>query len=75
MNQSATEHHIDNILLRHENEGVVTLTLNRPSQYNSLSEEMLAGIVQAMSMGNATLNEEATPDAVPITFSIALAKQ
>ncbi len=29
------------ILLREEREGVVTLTLNRPLQFNSLSEEML----------------------------------
>lgn len=29
------------ILLRHDDGGVATLTLNRPSQFNSLSEEML----------------------------------
>lgn len=40
-----------------------------------ISEENLISIVQLMSQGNATLDEEATPDAVPITFTIELAKQ
>lgn len=40
-----------------------------------ISEQMLAGIVTLMSQGAATLDEEATPPAVPITFSIELAKQ
>ena len=32
------------ILLRHDEGGVATLTLNRPGQYNALSEEMLAAL-------------------------------
>jgi enoyl-CoA hydratase/carnithine racemase len=36
------------ILLREERDGVVTLTLNRPSQFNSLSEEMLAELQAAL---------------------------
>ena len=36
------------ILLRDEFEGVVTLTLNRPSQFNSLSEEMLTELQAAL---------------------------
>ena len=34
----------DSILLREDRDGVVTLTLNRPAQFNALSEEMLAAI-------------------------------
>jgi len=40
-----------------------------------ISKEMLAGVVALMSQGNATLDMEATPPAVPITFTIELAKQ
>ena len=40
-----------------------------------VAKEMLAGIVQAMTQGNATLDMEATPDAVPMTFTIELQKQ
>ncbi len=40
-----------------------------------ISEQMLVGIVALMSQGNATLDQEATPDAVPITFTIELTKQ
>ena len=34
----------DAILLREDRDGVATLTLNRPKQYNALSEEMLAAL-------------------------------
>lgn len=40
-----------------------------------ISEEMLAGIVGGMSGGQLHLDEEATPPAVPITFTIELTKQ
>ena len=40
-----------------------------------VSKEMLAGIVTAMTQGNATLDMEATPDAVPLTFTIELQMQ
>ena len=40
-----------------------------------ISKEMLAGVVAAMSGGQLTLDMEATPPAVPITFTIELAKQ
>ncbi len=36
------------ILLRHDDAGVVTLTLNRPMQFNSLSEEMLTELQSAL---------------------------
>ncbi|MBI4987170.1 MAG: enoyl-CoA hydratase [Rhodocyclales bacterium] len=36
------------ILLRADAEGVATLTLNRPAQFNSLSEEMLAALQAAL---------------------------
>lgn len=40
-----------------------------------ISEENLITIVQLMSQGNATLDEGATPDAIPISLTIELAKQ
>lgn len=40
-----------------------------------VAKEMLAGIVAAMTQGQATLDMEATPDAVPMTFTIELEKQ
>lgn len=41
MNMTATDSVAEPVLLREETEGVVTLMLNRPSQFNGLSEEML----------------------------------
>lgn len=38
----------ESILLRDEQAGVVTLTLNRPSQFNALSEEMLSALQEAL---------------------------
>jgi enoyl-CoA hydratase/carnithine racemase len=38
----------ENILLREDRQGVVTLTLNRPAQFNALSEEMLAALQAAL---------------------------
>lgn len=35
-------------LLRHNNAGIATLTLNRPQQYNALSEEMLMALQQTL---------------------------
>jgi hypothetical protein len=40
-----------------------------------ISEQMLIGVVALMSQGNATLDQDATPPAVPITFTIELTKQ
>lgn len=40
-----------------------------------VAEDMLAGIVTAMTMGQATLDTDATPDAVPMTFTIEFEKQ
>jgi enoyl-CoA hydratase/carnithine racemase len=38
----------ESILLREEQDGVVTLTLNRPDQFNTLSEEMLGALQAAL---------------------------
>jgi len=38
----------ESILLREDRNGVVTLTLNRPAQFNVLSEEMLAALQEAL---------------------------
>ncbi|WP_201833416.1 enoyl-CoA hydratase [Microvirga zambiensis] len=38
----------ESILLREDRDGVVTLTLNRPAQFNVLSEEMLAALQEAL---------------------------
>jgi enoyl-CoA hydratase/carnithine racemase len=45
------------LLLRHVEEGIVTLTLNRPAQFNSLSEELLATLQDALDgiAGDASL--------------------
>jgi hypothetical protein len=40
-----------------------------------ISEQMLIGVVALMSGGTLELDQEATPPAVPITFTIELAKQ
>ena len=32
------------VLLRHDEDGITTLTLNRPAQYNALSEDLLASL-------------------------------
>jgi len=37
-----------NVLLRSDTQGVATLTLNRPQQYNALSEELLAATITAL---------------------------
>ncbi|MEE1656980.1 enoyl-CoA hydratase [Microvirga sp. CF3062] len=44
--QQALSH--ESILLREEQGGVVTLTLNRPAQFNALSEEMLEALQAAL---------------------------
>lgn len=38
----------ESILLREEQGGVVTLTLNRPAQFNALSDEMLSALQEAL---------------------------
>lgn len=48
MNTAITENE-EEILLREDADGVVTLTLNRPAQYNGLSEEMLAKLSQQLT--------------------------
>lgn len=40
-----------------------------------ISKDMLAGIIAGMSDGQLSLDEEATPDAVPVTFTIELTMQ
>jgi enoyl-CoA hydratase/carnithine racemase len=48
MNANAEAVSEKSILLRQDNEGVTTLTLNRPAQYNALSSEMLAELQAAL---------------------------
>ncbi len=54
-------------LLRSDCDGVTTLTLNRPQQYNALSEEMLAALQSALD----TLRED---DAVRVVILAASGK-
>jgi enoyl-CoA hydratase/carnithine racemase len=44
MNATADEISAQPILLRSDKDGIATLTLNRPDQYNPLSSEMLTGL-------------------------------
>lgn len=55
------------VLVREENEGIVTLTLNRPGQYNVLSEEMLQAF-------QGELDELATNEAVRCVVIGAMGK-
>jgi enoyl-CoA hydratase/carnithine racemase len=45
------------VLLRHEKDGILTLTLNRPRQYNALSEELLGQLQTQLDAvaGDATM--------------------
>ncbi|MFH1870390.1 MAG: enoyl-CoA hydratase [Pseudomonadota bacterium] len=45
---NAPEQSTSPILMREDKDGVATLTLNRPTQFNSLSEEMLAELQAAL---------------------------
>ncbi|MFC1339554.1 MAG: enoyl-CoA hydratase, partial [gamma proteobacterium symbiont of Phacoides pectinatus] len=38
---SDTHHNTEPLLLREDDAGVTTLTLNRPRQYNALSDELI----------------------------------
>lgn len=48
MNAPATVTAAENILLRSDTDGIATLTLNRPAQYNALSEELLKALITAL---------------------------
>ena len=48
------------VLLRSEDKGVVTLTLNRPNQFNSLSEELLQAPVHRVRQVQRSLLDERT---------------
>ena len=48
MNAPNTSAQLEPLLLKQQAGGVVTLTLNRPGQFNSLSEEMLAALQAAL---------------------------
>jgi len=52
---AAADNSIDpSILLRDDNDGITTLTLNRPAQYNPLSADMLAVLQTAPSTRRCT---------------------
>lgn len=65
--EAATAVQDEPILLRDDAEGVATLTLNRPKQYNALSEEMLAEL-------QAALTEIAENDSVRVVVLAAKGK-
>jgi len=44
MNVSADPLHDESVLLREDRDGIATLTLNRPAQYNALSAELLSAL-------------------------------
>ena len=44
MNASSVASDLEPLILRQRTGGTVFLTLNRPAQYNALSEEMLAAL-------------------------------
>jgi enoyl-CoA hydratase/carnithine racemase len=46
---AAQAHPVEDILLRHDAGGVATLTLNRPDQFNALSEAMLSALGDALA--------------------------
>jgi enoyl-CoA hydratase/carnithine racemase len=48
MTMTATVHIEDGLVLRQDEAGVATLTLNRPRQYNALSQAMLGGLQAAL---------------------------
>jgi enoyl-CoA hydratase/carnithine racemase len=48
MNAPNTSAQLEPLLLKEQSGGVVRLTLNRPSQFNSLSEEMLAALTSEL---------------------------
>ncbi len=48
MSRTAAQAHTQQpLLLRHDENGITTLTMNRPRQYNALSDEMLAALQDA----------------------------
>ena len=57
----------DSILLRNDSDGITTLTLNRPAQYNALSSDMLDAL-------QLTLNEIDKDDTVRVVIIAASGK-
>ena len=55
----------EQLLLRNDDDGIVTLTLNRPGQYNTLSEEMLEALQGALDQ----LADEAHVRVIVVTGS------
>ena len=48
MSSSASEVTPTSVLLQDSQDGIVTLTLNRPQQYNALSAELLTALQSAL---------------------------
>ncbi len=61
MSQNADQLNENPILLRDDRDGIATLTLNRPQQYNALSSAMLAELQSA-------LDDIATNDALRVVI-------
>ena len=50
LNPKESEIELESLVVREEKEGLVTLTLNRPRQFNALSEEVLTALQNELDL-------------------------
>lgn len=74
MNSSAIPSSPSGIVLTITNVSLIGTALTGTTTV-PISEQMLAGVIALMSSGQLELDMEATPPAVPITFTIEMTKQ